>query len=245
MTFKNLIAFFSLVVLSSNSLIAQPSELIKKVLLNLNLQEKDCFLPFIKEQVLPDSESKSIIIIPTIAELEDDYFSLNSYVLIVETSTGFILSQFFESHKTNNWLSDDLQLESIEVDLGPYNLNKETSAYGVRVKYAGSSRVNPYYNETISLFVQQKDQLKRILNNYEIKLSQGEWDGLCEGEFKEEKKTIEVTQNVTNGLFDIIIKNNITITTNTKVDDDCIDKETYSNKTEILQFNCTEYQTIL
>jgi hypothetical protein len=40
-------------------------------------------------------------------------------------------------------------------------------AFGIRVKYSGSSRPNPYNSETISLFIKSGIILKKVLINYE------------------------------------------------------------------------------
>ena len=154
---------FALNFLICNSILGQPSELTTKVCNNLDLNIEDCYLSLVSQKVMPSDPSKSIIVLPKIVEKEDDYFILDSYILIVENITGKILSKYFESHTTNNWTSDAIEIESIKVDTAPYNLNKSTRAFGIRVSYSGPSRVNPYSEETLSLFIEREEKIIPVL----------------------------------------------------------------------------------
>jgi len=194
---------------------------------------------------MPNDPSRSIIVIPKIVEKEFDYFILDSYILIVENTTGKILSKYFESHTTNNWTSDAIKIESIKIDTAPYILNKSTRAFGIRVSYSGPSRVNPYSKETLTLFIEQEEKIIPVLNRYSVAVCNGEWDGVCVGSFKDQEKIVIISKVKNNGFANILVKNKITETTNVTEGDDCIEKEKIKTVKEILKFDGKVYKNVL
>ena len=189
------------------------------------------------------NDNEVIVLIPEIVEEGEEYFVLNTHIAIYNIEMGKITHQYYESSKTNDWLSDAIRLDKIEIDTEPYLINETTRAFGVRVHYFGSSRVNPYYNQTLSLFVKENDVLKNILHNFSVEENTGEWNGSCEGEFHDEKKKLIPSDDKTNGYFDFIIKNTITETTNFETEiGDCDYNEKITRETTILKFDGNQYK---
>ena len=102
--------------------------------------------------------------------------------------------------------------------------------------------MDPYSNDEISLFIQKDDKLERVLKNYSIKNFHGEWDSVCDGEFKEENKTLIISKEIKNNFSDIIVSNKITIQKNKLIQNDCTEKIRTFNKKTILKYNGTEYK---
>lgn len=147
---------------------SQETSLLDSVLGQLNLKKSKIKTELVVFKSFPNNLNETIIVIPEIVDEGEMYFELNSHILIIDSKSGNIKSYFFESSKTNNWISDAIQLTEITIDTAPYKVSKNERAFGIRLHFIGSSRPNPYENEIISLFVQSKNKLKKILNNYEI-----------------------------------------------------------------------------
>lgn len=213
------------------------------VLKNLNLTKEMCKMDLVVLKLNPNNPQETIIVIPEIAEEGEQYFALNSHIVAVNSETGKITHKYFESSKTNGWVSDAIELREIKIDTAPYKISEKDRAFGVRVSYRGSSRINPYVTETISLFLKTKTHtMQKIATNYEVNLFRGEWDTDCEGEFNGEKKTLHISAKKTNGYYDILVNNKVTETTNF-IDEkgDCEATEEASTIKTILQFNGKEY----
>ncbi|MBC6110222.1 hypothetical protein ACFOG5_15765 [Pedobacter fastidiosus] len=218
--------------------------LLKKVLSQLGLKEKDINEELYVEKVLPYSKSQTVMVIPKYRKNEKDesgnsYFELDAYVIIADNTTGKILYKYYEE---NAWTSDAVVLSNIIIDTGLYNLTAETRAFGIRVSYTGSSRPNPYSQTDLSLFVVETKSLKRILKNYTISDAHGEWDMNCAGEFEDTESVIDIDANKTNGLNNLIVKETIVYTKNIPVKEDCIEKKTIKHNIKKLKYNGVEYK---
>ena len=188
-------------------------------------------------------DNETIFVLPEIVEEGEEYFTLNTHIIIYNNDLQKITHKYFESHKTNDWVSDAIRLDKLEIDTAPYLVNDVTRAFGVRVHYFGSSRVNPYYKQTLSLFVKENEKLKNILHNYSTEENDGEWDGNCEGEFHSEKKTIIVNDDKTNGYFNFTVKNTITKSKNFETEiGDCDYNEEIKRETSVLKFDGNKYK---
>ena len=224
------------------SILTMDELLIDNVISQLGLKKKNIKQNLICNKFLK-KDNETIFVLPEIVEEGEEYFSLNTHIVIYNNDLKKITHKYFESHKTNNWVSDAVRLDKIEIDTAPYLINKETRAFGVRIHYFGSSRVNPYYSQTLSLFVKEKGKLKKVLHNYEVEYNGGEWNGACEGEFHSEKKTLIVSDDKTNGYFNFTVKNAISKTKNFETETgDCDSKEETKRKISILKFDGQQYK---
>jgi hypothetical protein len=212
---------------------------IDKVLKQLNIQKKDCYYDLVVEQIIPYASDKSVVVIPKIIDKDENSFSCDCYILIINNASGLIINRFFES---NSLISDAVRIEKISVDFAPYRLNSTTRAFGIRILNEGDSRPNPYENEDISLFIPKDSLLVRVLRNYSISSITGDWDTNCSGQFVTQKKILIMSNKITNNYYDIIAKSKITTTNMTFVNNDCKDIDTVKNKTCILKFDNNEYK---
>lgn len=218
--------------------------LIDTLLKNLKIKKENCKLDLVVSKKIPNSPNETIVVIPEIVDEEEQYFELNSYILIVNTETGKITHQYFESSKTNHWFSDAIQLREITIDTAPYNVTDDKRAFGIRVRYVGSSQANPYENETISLFIKSENTLKNILKTFVTLNDHGEWNTHCAGEFLNTKNTLIISKEKTNGYFDILAKSKITESINYEDENgDCDSKENNTTAKTILKFDGKEYKS--
>ena len=220
------------------------SVLAEKVFAQLKLNKSDINEELYVEKVLPNMKSQTVIVIPKYRKNESDgygnfYQELDAYIIIVENTTGKILYQYYEEEA---WTSDAIKLTSINVDTGIYTLNNETRAFGIAASYSGSSQPNPHHHTELSLFIKSNKSLKKVLNNYTTTSFGGEWDMKCVGEFEDISSTIIIdTQNKNKNFNDLLIKDKITRTKNTVVNEDCVEKNTTTYKTKRLKYNGITY----
>jgi len=191
----------------------------------LNIDEEDCEGLFAEMQ-LPYNTDETVVVIPKIGEQSEDYFSLDSYVALVNNKTKEIKSLFFESHKTSGWQSDAIFIYEISIDTTIYTLDKKTKAFGVLLKSRSMSQPNPYYDSYISLFIPQGKELKNILKNYSIYESVGETNMKCYGVFQIENRKLSMSENITNGFYDIVADISNTTVVYEEINDECKDKVT-------------------
>jgi len=217
--------------------------LVLSVLKELGLDPLLVKTDLITSKTNPQTPNEVIIVIPEIVNEEEEYFELNSHIVIADNRSGKIIQKFFESSQTNDWYSDALQLREITLDTAPYRVTDDIRAFGVRVRYVGMSKVNPYESETLSLFVKSADRLKKILDKYAVMDAFGEWDGNCFGEFRDTKNTLIMSKQKSNGFFNILIKSKVTETKNeVNKNGECDAKVITTNQKSILKFNGKEYK---
>ncbi|WDF45833.1 hypothetical protein PQ459_13095 [Chryseobacterium sp. KACC 21268] len=242
---KKGIAVLLLLLLFANAYSQEQNEvLLNKVLTQLKLNKKDIHEPLYRSKVLPNKTSNSVLVIPkyNVNESDEyghDFFVLDAYIVLADNETGKILSHYVEKEA---WTSDAMVLSDITIDTGLYQLNEKDRAFGIRVSYSGSSKPNPYYYSDLSLFIVQNNAMKRILKNYQINRSSGEWDTRCAGEFEESTGNIDMDKNKTNGFKNLIIKSKIEHTKSFLVNDNCEEKVTTKNGIKNLKFNGKEYK---
>lgn len=236
---KFVIALFYLTVNFSAYSQGYASDNLKIVLEQLHIEIVDCYQELVVEKILPYAKNKSVIVIPKIVDQGEGFVTLDSYLVVIDNRSGKILNVFYESEA---WTSDAVVLESIVIDFAPYKLNSTVRAFGIRTKYSGSSRPNPYSGEYISLFYPNSGKLIRVLNEFAVYSYSGEWDTNCAGEFYSEEKTLVMSEQKTNNLNNIILKISNTTIANAFVNQDCIDEERVVKKTEVLKFDGVEYK---
>ncbi|TCD12233.1 hypothetical protein EZ449_03475 [Pedobacter frigidisoli] len=218
--------------------------MLAKVLAQLKLKKTDISQDLYVEKVLPNAKTNSVMVIPKYRKNETDqyggvYLELDAFVVIANNITGKILHKY---HETNAWTSDAIAILGIIIDTGIYTLNSETRAFGIRVSYANGSQPNPYRRTDLSLFIRKDKSLKKVLKEYPMATSGGEWDTKCAGEFEETNAVIDIDGTKTNGLNNLIFKETIVTTKRVAKDDDCIEKKTTKYRSIKLKYNGVEYK---
>jgi len=196
-------------------------------------------------KILPNRPHEAIVVIPEIVEgsEEEHFFSLNTNIAYVNYENKQVLFHYFESTETNGWTSDAVVLQEIVIDTAPYTITERERAFGVKTHFVGSSRVNPYESEQLSLFVVANNNLQKVLHNFEVKKGSGEINGACDETYLLEEKTLIISKEKNNAYFNIIVN---TKTTNSMLfkneNNDCDEKEDITTKTSLLKFNGKTYK---
>jgi hypothetical protein len=216
--------------------------LINSVLMDLKLDWIQTKTDLIATKVYPENPEETIVVIPEIVDEGEHYFELNSHILIADNRSGKVTHKYFESKKTNEWVSDAIELNGIQIDSTSYQISEDKIAFGVNVSYFGHSRVNPYSNKKLSLFAKSGDSLVKLLSNYTVENSGGEWDGDCDGEFNETKKSLRMSQEQTNDYFDISVTKEMIYTEQFKdKNEECLFNEKNDTENTTLKFNGWRY----
>jgi len=214
------------------------SEIAEKVIKALELDSAELNTGMIEEKAMPNTTSDFILIIPEITDSGEGYFSLKTFIVIFDKSTGKIKNKQILYKE-----SDAVTLTGFTIDTAPYILSKGTRAFGIRTKYRGSSKANPYDVDELSLFIPQGDSLNEVLKDFVVDQFNGDWDTNCTGEFTDQSKVLIITSKMTNGFYDILVKNTI-IKEETFVTDkgDCDEKSKTSYEKQVLKFGKHIYQ---
>jgi len=212
-------------------------DLVENTLNKLKIKKENCFTKFIINQKI--SESESIILIPEINEKGNGFMIINGHILIVNSKNGEIQSSFSEKE---SWFSDAVRLDNIEILYKPYKISKDSETIGVLIDYYGNSRANPYSSKELSLFFRKGEKLTRVLKDYPIYNSNGETDGMGNGEIIEHKKTIEPVINSKTKFFNLKVIDSI-IKTESKNGIQKTIKD--SIKIEQLKFISGKYKNVL
>lgn len=243
---KKIVAFLELLFFVTNfyAQSGKNGSLQMKVLKQLNINKKDIREELYREKVLPNKTSQTIVVIPKyrVKETDEyghDFYELDAYIVVAEKDSGKIIGNYIEK---NAWTSDAMVISEIDIDTGLYQLNRKNRAFGIRVSYRGSSTPNPYSYTDLSLFLLHDAGLKKVLKNYKITISNGEWDTRCTGEFTDIYGAVDIDKNKTNGFQNLIIKSKIRETKNFESKGACDERVTTKSNTTYLKYDGKEYQ---
>lgn len=154
---------------------------------------------------------------------------VGSYDLALSVVSVEVSEPLATYYKPSAFLSDAFALESVEFDTARYKLTPEIRAFGVRVVFKGSSRVNPMDETSLSLYVKEGDALRPVLDRLVMYRYNGEWDGNCAGERSSTLRTIEIGKTSSHGYADLIVKS-VTTEVVGKGDPDTCEEKTTTGK---------------
>jgi hypothetical protein len=142
-----------------------------------------------------------LVLMPEPKAAHED-FALDMLV-VVSDDKNQILAQLLVPDYVN---SDAYRFNGIALDTAAYLLGDEKPAFGVRTNGTGSSNVNPYSANTLSLFVFANNGIRRVLENFDTHVDRGEWDQNCTGHFEKIKRTIQIGPRGKSGFVDLLVK---------------------------------------
>lgn len=119
------------------------------------------------------------------------------------TERDTIVSRLFESAALTE---DAIAIQDIRIDTARYVLAADARAFGIRVRYRGSSRANPYATETLQLYAAQGGKLRRVLDEIELDMDRGEWDTNCTGRFEQVRGSVSVAATASQGFADLQVQ---------------------------------------
>lgn len=213
---------------------------LENVLKSLKLDKTKIREELCVEKKMPNIENSYIVVIPTlVSQEEEDYvFTVKNYILITD-SNGTIKNKYLDPTELS---SDAINLRSFIIDTGLYTISQNIRAFGVKADFVGSSRPNPYASGTMSMYYPEGKTLKKVLDQFEMDSTGGEWDTRCNGEFTEDVSYIIMDTSKTNNFTDLKIKTISVNTINKEVKGDCKQKKTSKTSYKTLKFKNGKYQ---
>lgn len=194
-------------------------------------------------KVLPNNPSLAVASGTKFNEKEDDFFSCDLLLLLIDTKTQKIIDRYTEK---DAYQSDAYYLSGIDLDMANYKVSDEYRAFGVRDSYSASSRPNPSGSVNISLYIIRNNKIEKVLDSFETYTFQGETDMNCNFHGEESTSVLIMDKTKINGFFDIQVRNTKTIkkTIEPKTKDgDCINKDKKLKPTsQTLQYVNGAYQ---
>ena len=190
------------------------------------------------EKVLPYDTHKLVMVFPIRKGNDENEATFDLYVVVYD----FLQQRITQSYKgVDEYYSDAVELQELSIDTAKFILTEGIRAFGIRAFYKNGSKVNPYSEETFSLFLPENTSLKKILHQYQLSTYNGEWSYNCEGSWSDESNSMFIMDSKkTNGYFDIKDKQTfIKKATDKNCDDKVVEKST---KTVFLKYNGKEYK---
>lgn len=156
------------------------------------------------------------------------------------TDRAKIVSRLFEEDVLTE---DAVRISEIRVDGARYALAPDARAFGLRVLRQGSSRANPYSNESLTLYVPQGPKLAKVLDGLELTLEQGEWDTNCTGSFETMRGSLSVARSGTGGYADLVLRQARSESRSSPLGDECVTQaQRQTFKTRLLRYDGTRYR---
>ncbi|MEJ5106478.1 hypothetical protein [Chryseobacterium sp. MYb328] len=239
---KNIFLYTLMISLFFGTIAAQDIDSIRltHILKNLKLDKTKIREELCIEKKMPNADDSYIAVIPVILnqDQEDYVFTVQNYIVITD-SKGTIKNKYFDPTELD---SDAVNLRSFSIDTGLYTISSTIRAFGVKADFVGSSKPNPYASGKISLYYPEGKTLKKVLDQFEMDSTTGEWDTRCNGEFKDDHSYIILDSSKTNKFADLKIKTISVTTINNEVKGECEEKETSKTTYKTLNFKNGKYQ---
>ncbi|MEH6416379.1 hypothetical protein [Pseudomonas sp. CGJS7] len=160
-------------------------------------------------------------------------------LLIVDSAQPRILQRY---RQDDALVSDAVRVGALILDTARYRLNEDTTAFGLRIEYIGSSRANPYGATVLNLYAIRDGALRPVLQGLEVALSRGVWDTNCAGEFSSVRRTVAIDAKRDHGYAGLLV-NSAEESSRAVVDGkDCKEKNVVKNKSSVrVAFDGREY----
>ena len=161
-------------------------------------------------------------------------------VLVAKSDTGEVLVHLYRTAALNE---DAITIESVGLDTARYQLAPDTRAFGVRINHQGSSRVNPFSDSVLDLYVVQGHTLRRVLSNLETHVESGEWDGNCTGTFSTVNRVVSIDPNEAHGYAVLRVSQKSGASDAKMNGDQCVSRDVPAVRADFtLQYDGTQYE---
>jgi hypothetical protein len=143
-------------------------------------------------------------------------------VLVADSATGAVVAHTYQPSAITY---DAVGLSGLAIDTARYQLTPANRAFGVRINYSGSSRVDPYEGTSLSLYVIDGQTLRPVLDRLEVDRSNGDSDGNCAGTSDVISRSIEIGPAGKDGYAALKVLEKTTHSTSTQTKSDCVSKD--------------------
>lgn len=155
-------------------------------------------------KVWPARPHLTLVAVPLIRDSHTDQGESDLEVLVLGSDEHAIVARLVQPHLLD-W--DAIFVSGVEFDTAPYRLRKDELAFGVRIHRRNGSRLNPFYETTLSLYEIENKHLRAVLNDLVVERSGGERDDACAGSFSHTKGVVVITDKVgREGYRDLLLK---------------------------------------
>jgi len=161
-------------------------------------------------------------------------------VLVAKSDTAEVLAHLYRTAALNE---DAITIEGVGLDTARYQLAPDTRAFGVRINHQGSSRVNPFSDSVLDLYVVQGHTLRRVLSNLETHVESGEWDGNCAGTFSTVNRVVSIDPNEAHGYAVLRVSQKSGASDAKMNGDQCVSRDVPAVRADFtLQYDGTQYE---
>jgi len=101
---------------------------------------------------------------------------------------------------------DVAAIQEILIDTARYALAPDVRAFGLRVRYRGTTRSDPFASETLRLYVLQGGKLREVLEEIELDSDSGGWNADCTGRFKQLRTLLSTRPGRGGGFADLVLE---------------------------------------
>ncbi|WP_322029889.1 hypothetical protein [Paraburkholderia sp. J76] len=191
-------------------------------------------------KVWPANEALTIAALPLPQKgNEDDHGTDDLEVLVADTASGTVIAHQFQKAAIQY---DAVRFSGLALDTARYQLTPQNRAFGVRVMHESSSRVNPFGQTALSLYVIDGQSLRTVLDRLIVEDSGGEWDGNCAGTFSNTTRALDLGAAGNDAYATLRIREKSVQTVNTPTKDDCASKEATGKRTNaVLEYRNGKY----
>ncbi|HEV3426896.1 MAG TPA: hypothetical protein VG320_03355 [Paraburkholderia sp.] len=138
----------------------------------------------------PANEALTIAALPLPQKGSNDDTSTDDLeVLVADTASGTVIAHQFQK---SAFSYDAVRFSGLTIDTARYQLTPQNRAFGIRVAHEGSSRVNPFGQTALSLYVIDGQSLRMVVDRLIVEDSGGEWDGNCAGSFSNTTRSLDL-----------------------------------------------------
>jgi len=99
---------------------------------------------------------------------------------------------------------DVAAIQDLLIDTSRYVLAPDARAFGLRVRYRGVTRSNPFASETLRLYMLQGGKLSEVLEEIELDSDTGAWNADCTGRFRQ-LRTLLSTKSRRGDFADLVL----------------------------------------
>ncbi|MTH46742.1 PA3715 family protein [Intestinirhabdus alba] len=193
-------------------------------------------------RVWPARPELTLAAVPLMVDLKEEtenYHTGDLELLVLDSATLNVKQRL----RLPDQMSDDVfRITRLTLDTARWKVSPDQLAFGLHIARSGSSRVNPFRESALSLYVIENNRLRRILKGILLEDGSGEWDGNCAGEFLDIKRTLAIAPVSHQGYADIrVSEKSVTSATYINADGECATKDTPGRASLTLRYNGKEY----
>jgi hypothetical protein len=161
-------------------------------------------------KVWPAFPGRSIVVLPMPRETTDKGAKVFDLELLLiqrpdngNTERDTVIGRLFQPEALDEDATTAIQ--DIRIDTSRYVLASDARAFGLRVRYRGSSAsASPLASETVRLYVHHgSNKLREVLQEIELDHDNGGWDSTCTGHFEKLRTMLSVGKSTSSGFADL------------------------------------------